>query len=253
MQRIRIVGLALMAVFALSAVAASAASAVEGPFWKVNGSRLLSGETRLLLATAKENFILEDTVLGQTITCTALTLPEAAQMEIIGSTGGNAGKSKEVIDFTGCTQVGNGVKCTVVNSLVNTVPVLNLLGYSTAAKGGPALVLFEPESGKVFATVKYTSTVAEGCKSESQGVTGTTIALAQVGGAQVAVGGGTETLHGEVRFHKLAKAIFIEKEGVVGAEVKSKLELAGTASTLQGTALLLVDSAGSPVPWGVFS
>jgi hypothetical protein len=251
MNRIRIIGLALMAVFAFSAVSTSIASAELGPFYKVEGKTLKAGETRLLLASAKESFKLEVATLGQTITCTSIAL-EGGQDQIEG---GLVGKSKEVIVFTGCTQTGNGTGCSVEGGKVTTVPVLNLLGYSNSNRTGLVLVLFEPEKGKVFTTVKYTGT----CTLSSASVSGAVGALAQVGGNPVEVGTGTETLHGEVVFHKLAKTIWVEQAGGSLVETKAKLEFgSGAAATLAGTALLLVDlvlpnGERDPVVWGVFS
>jgi hypothetical protein len=40
MKRSRLIGVALLAVFALGAVVASAAQAEEAPFWTVKGTRL---------------------------------------------------------------------------------------------------------------------------------------------------------------------------------------------------------------------
>jgi hypothetical protein len=249
MNRIKLLGLALMAVFAFSAVASGAAQAQLGPFFKVEDKTLKAGETRLLLATAKANFTLESVALGETITCTALSL-QAGQDQIEG---GLVGKSKEVIHFTGCTVTGNGTQCAVENELIITVPVLNLLGYSNSNKTGLVLVLFEPAKGIVVATIKYVN-----CIVASQSLTGTVGALAQANGKPVEVGVGTETVHGEVVFHKGAKTIWIENASGTTVENKTKLELAGIAATLQGTMLLLVDlvlanEARDPVLWGIFS
>jgi hypothetical protein len=250
MNRIRIVGLALMAVFALSAVAASAASAVEGPFWKVQGSRLLAGETRLLLASAKENFILNASG-GQKIECSSLSLPVASEMKIIGSTGANGGTSLEHIEFSNCIVTGNGTPCNTVGAKVLTTLLFNLLGYGTAARGGPVLVLFEPESGKAFTEITFSGT---GCTVPLTTVNGTVIGLARVNGVNVQPGAGTETPHGEVNFAEttVAKTIWVEKEGAL-IETKAKLEAFGLGAKLKGTALIAVDVGGVEVPWGVFT
>ena len=246
MRIVKRIGVLVVTVFAFSAAITATANAQLGPTYKVNGKTLKAGETRLLLASAKEAFKLEAAALGQVITCTALSL-EGGQDQIEG---GLVGKSKEVAKYAGCTQTGNGEPCSIEGGTVTTAPVLNLLGYSNSNRTGLVLVLFEPEKGKVFVTVKYTGT---GCKVTSQAVTGTVGAAAQVGGQPVEVGVGTETLHGETGFTKGAKTIWVEQEGGALKEIKTKLELAGLASTLAGVALLLVDENGSAVNWGVFS
>jgi len=252
MNRIKIIGLALMAVFAFSAVGTASASANLGPFYKVEGKTLKAGETRLLLASARGNFQLNVATLGQTITCTGLSLTGPDQIE-----GGLVGKSKEVIDFTGCTQTGLGEGCSIENGLIATVPVVNLLGYSNSNRTGLVLVLFTPESGTVFTTVKLLGKCMGELKSIA--VKGSVIGLAQEGGKPVEVGKGSESLHGEVVFHKPGpKTLWMEEANGSLVETKSKLELGGNAATLEGTALLLVDlvlSNGTrdPVVWGVFS
>jgi len=255
MMRARSIGAALAMAVMLSAGATATSMGVEGPFYKTEGTRLGATETRLILVIAKETFRLEATAVGLTISCTGLSLPVSGHMQIQGPATGNPGKGSGVADFTGCTQTGNGEPCEMENGLVQSVPILELLGYAGALRGGPVLVLFEPEAGRVLTTLKY---VGSGCKISSQAVTGTVVALARVGGAQVQVGGGTETLHGEVTFHNRGKSIFIEKEGIIGLEIKGKMELASVTAVLQGTALLLAalvlsTAKADPIEWGVFS
>jgi len=247
MTRIKLMGLALVAIFAFSAIAATAASAVEGPFLKVEGSRLGAGETRLLLASAKENFILT-AAAGPVITCKTTSLPIGSEMQIIGSAGKNGGTSLEAIAFGGCTQEKNGEACTVENEKIQTNLVVNLLGYASETRGGPILVLFAPDTGKVFVTVKFSGT----CTFPTTSVEGTVIGLARVGGVNVQPGAGTEKTHGEVTFDNVGSTIWLEKEGVL-TSVKSGMKAFGLAANLKGTALLLVDLASGPVNWGVFT
>jgi hypothetical protein len=253
MRRIKMFGLMLLAVPALSAVAVSAASATEGPFWKVGGVRLAAGETRLLLATAKEKFTLESKGVGIVITCLGTSLPAGSEMQIIGAAPGNGGTSEEAILFTSCTQTGNGeAPCAVENQEIKTTLVLNLLGYSNANRTGQVLVLFEPKVGKTFVTVHF---VGAGCKFLETAIEGTTVGGAQAGGQPVLaglVGSEPESLHGEVKFPH-AQLIFIERGGVLKHQ-KAGLSAFGVASTLAGVALLLVHGTnGLPQAWGVFS
>jgi hypothetical protein len=209
------------------------------------------GETRLLLASAKEHFILANS-LGLTITCTGLTLPQTAHMQIMGSTGQNGGTSNEVIEFTGCTQEGNGTPCEITSSTITTTLILNVLGYASSSRGDPVLVLYQPQAGSVLSTVKFTGT---GCKVTSSALTGNAIGQEQVGGAPVEFNqllNQGETLHGEVAFGSSKRTIWTEASGTL-KEVKGKLEFGGTAAKLTGVFLLLVDEGGKAVPWGVFT
>jgi hypothetical protein len=208
-----------------------------------------AGSTRLLLATAKEKFTLESKSVGITITCTGLTLPEAGQMQIQGVAAGNGGTSKEALEFTGCIVTGNGEPCEVEGKKVKTATITNTLGYGNASRTGPVLVLFQPEKGTNFVTVKFTGV---GCKFKDTPVEGSTVGAAQVGGSPVVIGKEPEeTLHGEVKFPHV-QLIFIEKEKSL-KHVKAGLKAFGVASTLSGTALLLVDENGAPVKWGIFT
>jgi hypothetical protein len=248
MKRTRLLGLALTAAFAVTAFSAAAAPAVEGPFYKVNGKALAAGETRLLLVTAKEKFILESKNVAISISCTTLNLPEAGQMQIQGVAAGNSGIGKEVIEYAGCTVEGNGEGCEVEGEKIKTNPVLSLLGYGSAARTGQVLVLFEPERGTSIGTLKFTGVK---CKFKTFAMEGTWVGAARVAGQPVLTGGGTETLHGEVAFPHV-QLIFIE-QGKALKHVKASMKWSGVAATQSGVALLLVDEAGTPVKWGVFS
>jgi hypothetical protein len=256
MSRMKLMGLALVAIFAFSAIAATAASAAEGPFYKVNGKTLKAGETRLLLVTAKEKFFLGGNT-GPKVNCTSLTLPNAAHMSISGVAAGNGGKSDEVLKFTGCTLVANsnGTECEKVAEPIETAQVLNTLGYAGPGKTGAILVLFEPEGANggnstVFVTLKF-----EGkCTLASAGVRGAVIGEAFEGGSTVKVENNKEALHGDVRFLENAapKTILLESGGAVTPRT-TEIEFAGVKAKFAGTALILVDEGGVPVPWGVFN
>jgi hypothetical protein len=249
MNRIRVVGLALLAVFAFSAVSVAVSSATEGPWWQVGGKRLAAGAEALLLASAKEKFVLKSSSPTKTtIVCTALTLPVGNEMKLIGLATGNGGISLEVLEYKECTVENNGSGCEVENKSIKTNLVLNLLGYANEGRTGNVLVLFQPETGKVFTTIKFTGS----CTISTLAVLGSTIGLARVGEVPVPIGNTTESLHGEVAFPH-AETIFIERNGTLRS-VKAKLEAATFGATLSGVALLLVDLLGGPVnPWGVFS
>lgn len=153
MKHIRIIGLALVAVFALSAVAASAASAAEGPYWKVAGARLLEGQSEEIEAAAEGN---QELSAGLTkVLCKKLELKAGAK--IIGSTGKNAGTSKETLVYRECEVKGLGEPCSVVEP-IETKALKNVEGYATEARTGKVLTLFEPEAGSEYATLKFSGT-----------------------------------------------------------------------------------------------
>ena len=89
--------LAVLAMFAFAAMMASAAQAVEAPRWSVAGKTLATeAETHHISAkTYTGEFKL--VTLNVTVSCKTIKLAEG---EIIGSTAGNAGKNKEVIEFS---------------------------------------------------------------------------------------------------------------------------------------------------------
>jgi hypothetical protein len=250
MQRIRLLGLALLAVFAFSAVvsaSASAFSAATGPLFLVSGKHLRPGETRLLLATAKKKFTLESKNAAITIKCEGLTLPTASEMQI-ENVAGQGGVSRETLEFTGCTVEGNGEPCEVEGEVIRTNLILNLLGWGNAQETGQILVLFEPEKGINFVTVKFTGA---SCKNKTTGVEGTSVGGAQINEKPYLVGQEADSLHGEVAFPHV-QLIFLLTNGLL-RHVKAGLKAFGVASTLNGVALLLVDESGVAVPWGILS
>jgi hypothetical protein len=190
--------------------------------------------------------------LGFKIKCTALSLPVGNEMKIIGSSGKNGGRSLEALEFSGCTQEGNGGKlCKVTSGKITTTLVLNLLGYSNTARTGPILVLFAPDNGTDFVTVGFTEE-GEECKAKTALVEGNVVGRARANGTDVVVGTDElEAKHGEVNFDNVAHTILIENGGVL-TQVNSKLQFAGNAAKLEGTALLLIDSGGA-ANWGVFT
>jgi hypothetical protein len=119
MRRMRLVGLALVAVFALTAVASSAAFAGEGPIWKVAGSKLESGITKNITAAKKAGSAEFKFKAGTliTINCTGAS----STGTIIG---GEPGTDTANIKFTGCTVEGHS-ECTVKSPKEGTeeVPV----------------------------------------------------------------------------------------------------------------------------------
>lgn len=234
MKRIRILALGLVAMFAMSAVAASAASAAEGPYWKVAGARLLAGQTEEIEAAAEGN---QELSAGLTkVICKKVGVKAGAT--IIGSTGKNPGTSKETLLYKECEVKGLGEPCSVVEP-IETKALKNTLGYATNLRTGKILILFEPESGAEFATLKFTGTcsVAETKVNVKTGASGIICEALNGKKEAVEVGKGEEESEsGFVRCPnpKIA-SMWIENEGVP-AEKKAGLEAFGIEANYFGTA-----------------
>jgi hypothetical protein len=164
MKLIRIRGLAILTVFAVTAVTATVAQASEGPFYKVNGARLLEGETIEIGAKGTAETKLEAT--GIVVGCKSLKLAKGAV--IIGSGKGSAGTGKETIEFEGCKLTGNGEKCILAKAdkgIIATEPVKTTLDYpkKAPAKGDTLLMLFQPAAGSVFVKIKVEAEAGGKC------------------------------------------------------------------------------------------
>jgi hypothetical protein len=185
-------------------------------------------------ASAAGNFVLRTPAAGTVITCTGTSL--AAGAKILGSTGANAGTSNEVILYSGCTVTGNGENCEVESGKINTNTVKNTLGWSTAGRGGPLLVLFEPTSGTNFVTVKFTGS---SCILKTSPVSGKAVGEA---------GGTGENTVNTLTFTTPKKTIWTESSGTL-TETKAELKaFTIDASTIEGVANL--ELAGKP-KWSV--
>jgi hypothetical protein len=255
MRLIKPLCLALVAASVFGAsTGTSTASATEGPFWKVNGSRLVTGETRLLLASAKENTLITFKLpTTNTIDCIGFKLPQTAHMQIAGAPSASGGTGDAVISFSGCTVEGNGEPCEVSpEGTITTAPLTITPGYARNDRMGPMLVLFASGAEKVFTTLKFTGS---GCSLTSIVVAGNIVGEVLAGESPVEVsllGGGTEALDKTVRFTEASKVIWTESSSALKS-VKSKLELGGVVVRLKGAAQLLVDESGKPVSWGIFT
>jgi hypothetical protein len=180
MNRMRILGLALVAMFAFSAIAATAAMATTTDIYQIEGTKLAAGETREIKASIKSTeFVLEGTgPLGiKAVTkCTALKLDAADDPVILGGEPGKSGR--EAIEFSGCTATLGGSKCSsvTVESAQTNNELVEIVAPS--AKAGDLAVLFTPASGTKFSEEKLKSCGIFG--SQSAAVEGTTAALVPV-------------------------------------------------------------------------
>jgi len=105
MQRMRLVGLLIMAVCAISAVTASAAFAGSGPHWMVEGSKLEAGKSVNILSKNKsETFKLK---VGSVITIVCKSANNTGTI-----IGGSPGTDKVTVVFSECAVEGYSL-CTV--------------------------------------------------------------------------------------------------------------------------------------------
>jgi hypothetical protein len=183
MQRMKLVGLALVVVLALSAVVASAASA-EGPVWQVKKVELSkSTETRNLTASIKSaQFTL--TAEGiMVINCTSA-----------GSTGtiigGSPGTDTAAITFSGCT-IESHPECHVNSpgqsaGTIFTEAKTELVYLSSTSAtnkkvdssgvGSHLGDLFSPKSGTTFVTLEVTGNNCPAFTKGTNKVTGNIVA-----------------------------------------------------------------------------
>lgn len=249
MTRPRTVWLAALAALALSAITATAAEAKEGPFWRIEKTRLAAGGKANITGKAGTNFVLENKTSGVVITCTGLHLKHEKQAVLLGSTGANFGSSEEEVLFEGCVVTGNGTPCEVEKKYIKTFPVTNKLDFETKElkEGEKLLVLFQPVKGNLFSTIKF---VGAGCKLKEGTVEGSVAGEAWQGKKAVTKGAETEAVINEVNFPKAQiKVAWLEEAGVK-KEVKPKLTFAGTAATLEGRSEIELESKEK---WGVLT
>jgi len=107
MKRIRLIGVALLALFAFGG-AASAAQAETAPSFTIGGTRLIAGRTHNFDARqfGAHNFILSVPGLSLKVECTGLSTEEGV---LLGSNPGKPGRDNEIVVFSGCKlKEGNG-------------------------------------------------------------------------------------------------------------------------------------------------
>jgi hypothetical protein len=228
MKRTRIITLVALAVLALGAIAASAAQATEGPFWKVEGARLLAGEKHPLESQIAKEFILKSGVIE--IKCTAQKLKNA---ELIGSTGANAGTGKATSEWENCTVIGNGAKCKLKSTTIATEPLSKTLDFANTARTGIILMFFRPVKGSVWFKIQFANDAE--CTIGSATVEGTFAGEMWSGGKPVEVGSEPgPSLAGEINFPAISiTKDFVEVGGVL-KEVIPSLKWFGKAFTFIG-------------------
>lgn len=241
MKRIRLIGVALLAVLALGAMVASSAQAISpAPYWTVNGTRLVAGKTHNIAARATANFKLNVPETGITITCTILTVEKGV---LLGSNEGEPGKDNEIVKFSGCSVSGDGEDCTVLEP-ISTTQLISKLVESVSGTGGGKQLLEEyfPASSSTFATLEFASTCTP--VAGPVAVSGQVAAEPRLDNAaegKIELG---QTPEQNTSWKLVFPTTSIKEvwliTGGVGKIVKLSLKTGGDNSTLTGTALTLL-------------
>ena len=234
MKRIRLMGLALAAVFAFSAVVAASASTPEY-IYKVEGAKLEAGKTEEASSVKAASIItLKGETFGVKATAefTKLKVPAGGEPLLVGGQPGTSSKGK--LELSGCGAVVGGESCAEVKIAPIQVNSEIVSVVSPAGKAGAAATLLTP-TGAAFTLVKFISCGNFGTVELE--MEGNTAALNSVGEAKV----GTE------RFSSGANEITMVKT-FAGTEKEVGLEFGGHRATLAGEAELQLKGVKK---WGV--
>jgi hypothetical protein len=234
--------MALLAALAFGAIAATAAqAATEGPFWEVEGKKLITNETSEIAIKAEGSITLESEIIsikGKVI-CPKAEVEKGSYLA-----GGVPGTSREVVKFLGgCTVINNGSNCKVEEP-IRTEPVSNELVVSDGEPGfGPFILIeFKPISGTKFVTLKFTGT----CTVKETEVTGEVLGQvytdpeASEGKPEVPVEIGTkrELTSYLVKFPDEPKSIWLWKGNIFELVKPKGLTAFGNTAKLTGSILV---------------
>jgi len=174
MKRFRMIGVALLAVFALGAVAASA-SAETAPYFTVGGTRLVKGATHNIAARVYNGNSFTLTGGGLKITCTTLKTSGGV---LLGSNAGEPGKDNEIVEFSGCSLVeGNGAPgCELEGTTITTNALISeqVESVVNSKNGGQLLEVFRAAGTNGFVTLHFTP--ESKCTLTEAVVSGSTVA-----------------------------------------------------------------------------
>jgi hypothetical protein len=250
--KVRLVLSSLLAVLALGAVTASAAqAATEGPFYKVTGKRLASGESKEVKVKSKFVRFVDGAGTGS-ITCRkAASAPGA---KLLGSTGTNFGSADVTLEFSECTvsgtiELGGEDDCQLEGNKFQTEPLNMELAYLTENRTGELGVFFKPESKKLpFAKYTFSKTT---CPGKGDSLTGYGVGGAVEVGEKAVEAGKEPAATKVVQVKWPTNLIHREWLETAGAlkEVEPGIENGTGEWTTEGTFELEVGGA----EWGVFT
>jgi hypothetical protein len=230
MKRMKIVGLALLAVFAISAVASASASAACTKYcWLVGGKALAEGKEEALTGAASSSYTLTGKAFG--FIEVAITCKSAATTgKIIG---GEPGKDEATIKYTECS---SGT-CTPVEP-IETKAKSEVVLYTSSSKKYWGDLFFAKESSGVFTVIE-----CSGLKAE---VTGNIVAeVLNEAKEKVEVGKEVEQAKGYVNFTGTNSESYTNEK----AESKTaELKWEGKAATLKGQSEVTLNSGSKYTP-----
>lgn len=241
MKRLKALGLCLLVACACCTATAAPSQAKEEPFFEINHVRLGPTQTTELFFT---NAIISYTFKlpgGIVVKCTSSKLVPGALL--IGSETGQPGTGKETVEFSSCTQTGNGLLCTVESEKFKTSPLVSTQVTDTAKK--LLYVYFKPETGEKFATIKFSSSLT--CTQTSVEITGSTACEYFIEGKVVEAGKEpAESVRPEFNF----PAIQIGEVWSKATTIKTGLKVGSEAATLEGRS---ETNVFKEEPWGVYT
>jgi hypothetical protein len=249
-NRVRLMLVVLLGVFAFSAVATATAQAEEAPFWSVGGARLEEGKThytttKIYDVTGKENGFTMSAA-GKSIHCESVRLKEGV---FLGSSAGNPGTTEEIIElFGGCTVTNNGSSCKPVEPIVTNNLKSELVETEKGEKGS-LLTELKPETGVRIMTLHFEGTCTQKetfVEGELAGQVRTDPNNGELGELVTLPNGKKEAHSWLLNFPaEPIKEVWLIKEGT-GSRVKLKeLRAASEPATIVGTVLGLLAKKNS--------
>jgi hypothetical protein len=248
-------------VVVLCGVVTSSALATEAPYYKAGGARLKAGATKEVRLKGEGNQNFRSTGLAITTTCTTLATQKGATIN--GSEPGEPGTSAAVIEYSGCTVVGNGERCVVTSVagakdkkiVTNALTDELVFGAEVPVKGTKMLGLFKPTTGAVIVEINFEPESGGACKFTKMSFEGF-VALEVLNAKKAAVAFEENESEQEVGFIRpLAngtKACKI-KAGKLDKCVSSTFKVFGSASILEGTSEVALTGKDAGTSFGVFA
>jgi hypothetical protein len=250
MKRFRLIGVALLAVFALGAVVASGAQAEPAPFFSIGGAKLAAGRTHNIDARATEEFVLKSASGSDIIKCAGLGTVGGV---LLGSAEGTQGSANQVTVFSGCHLTGNGAACHLApteggaetTEQITTEPIKSeLVENVEGTHGGKQLLeaFFPVSKAKGFVKLNFGGE----CTLKSTIVGGSTVAevvLDNAGEGKIELGQpAQERTSWKLKFPSTAITKVWLVSGGVGKEVETGQTAFNETSVQTGTALTLLAS-----------
>jgi hypothetical protein len=218
MSRVKVIMVALAAVFAFSAVAAGTASAE----WFVNGTKLVGSAALATTAKVDTDAVLRIAAPGGSvkILCSGTTL-SGESPEIQGGTAEGMAKS---LKFQGCSTIEPATKCELANqpTTIETTP-LRVLISKVGGRSPLVSVTFHPLTKSVLTEIPFKETGNSCAFDEKEPVSGSLLVSAPTGETE-----------------EVEQAI----EGL-GTTENNSLQVAGDKAYIEGGRVLLKLASGS--------